>query len=84
MKQYVDQIEYVAKRVGVDHVGVGSDFNHGAGIDGFADEADAPNVTRELLARGFAEADIASIWGGNFLRVFNSATEGARRDLGTS
>jgi membrane dipeptidase len=78
LKQYVDHIDYIAKRVGVDHVGIGSDFNHGAGIAGFADESEAPNVTRELLARGYAEPQIAQIWGGNFLRVL-AAAEAARR-----
>jgi membrane dipeptidase len=84
VKQYVDQIEYVAKRVGVDHVGVGSDFNHGAGIDGFADEADAPNVTRELVARGYREGDVAKVWGGNFLRVFDAAANAGRRAVARS
>ncbi|THD81678.1 MAG: membrane dipeptidase [Phenylobacterium sp.] len=78
LKQYVDHIDYIAKRVGVDHVGIGSDFNHGAGITGFADESEAPNLTRELVARGYTEAQIAQIWGGNFLRVL-AAAEAARR-----
>ncbi len=78
LKQYVDHIDYIAKRVGVDHVGIGSDFNHGSGITGFADESEAPNVTRELVARGYTEAQIAQIWGGNFLRVL-AAAEAARR-----
>ena len=69
VKQYVDHIDYIAKRVGVRHVGVGSDFNLGAGVVGFADEGDAAAITRELVARGYAESDIAEIWGGNFLRV---------------
>lgn len=67
---YVNHIDYVAKRIGVDHVGIGSDFNHGSGIDGFDDESQAPNVTRELVRRGYTEEQIAKIWGGNFLRVF--------------
>jgi membrane dipeptidase len=69
VKQYVDHIEYIAKRVGVQHVGVGTDFNHGAGVDGFADAGEAAAVTRELVARGYSEFDIALILGGNFLRV---------------
>jgi membrane dipeptidase len=71
IKQYVDHIDYIVKRIGIDHVGIGTDFNHGAGIVGFEDESDAPNVTRELLRRGYTEAQIAKIWGGNFLRVFD-------------
>lgn len=70
LKDYVDHIDYIVKRIGIDHVGIGSDFNHGAGIAGFADESEAPNVTRELVRRGYNEAQIAKVWGGNFLRVF--------------
>lgn len=67
---YVDHIDYLVKRIGADHVGIGTDFNHGSGIDGFDDESQAPNVTRELVRRGYTEAQIAGIWGANFLRVF--------------
>ena len=67
LKTYVDHIDYIAKRIGVEHVGIGTDFNHGAGIEGFRNESQAPNITRELVARGYTEAQIAQIWGGNFL-----------------
>ena len=70
LEDYVDHIDYLVKRIGIDHVGIGTDFNHGSGIPGFSDESEAPNVTRELLKRGYTEAQIAKIWGGNFLRVF--------------
>lgn len=79
VKTYVDHIDYIAKRIGVEHVGIGTDFNHGAGIDGFRNESQAPNVTRELVARGYTEAQIAQIWGGNFLRVLKAAEAGAKR-----
>jgi membrane dipeptidase len=71
VKEFVDHIDYIAKRIGVDHLGIGTDFNHGAGVIGFEDESEAPNVTRELVRRGYDEKQIAKIWGGNFLRVFN-------------
>jgi membrane dipeptidase len=71
----VDHIDYIVKRIGIDHVGIGTDFNHGAGIEGFDDESEAPNVTRELVRRGYSEAQIAKIWGGNFLRVFRRVEE---------
>jgi membrane dipeptidase len=70
VKDFVDHIEYVVHRIGIDHVGIGSDFNHGAGIVGFADESEAPNVTLELVRRGYNRDQIAKIWSGNFLRVF--------------
>jgi membrane dipeptidase len=75
----VDHIDYIVKRIGIDHVGIGTDFNHGAGIQGFDDESEAPNVTRELVRRGYSEAQIAKIWGGNFMRVFRQVEETARK-----
>ena len=70
LDDYLNHIDYIVKRIGIDHVGIGTDFNHGAGIVGFNDEGESVNVTRELVRRGYSEADIAKIWGGNFLRVF--------------
>lgn len=83
LQDYVDHIDYLVKRLGVDHVGIGSDFNHGAGVPGFDDESEAPNVTRELLRRGYTEDQIAKIWGGNFLRVFSEAEAVAKKLRGT-
>jgi membrane dipeptidase len=64
-------IDYIVNRVGIEHVGIGTDFNHGSGVVGFDDASQALNVTRGLLARGYSEHDINKIWGGNFLRVFS-------------
>lgn len=77
--RYVDHIDYIAKRIGWDHVGVGTDFNHGAGITGFDSEADAANVTAELVKRGYTQEQIAGIWGGNFLRVLRAAEQSAAK-----
>jgi len=77
LNEFVDHIDYIARRIGWQHVGIGTDFDHGAGVTGFDSEADAPNVTRELVARGYTEEQIAGIWGGNFLRVLRAA-EAAR------
>lgn len=71
----LDHIDYVVGRIGTDHVGVGTDFNHGSGIDGFQDASDAPNVTKGLIERGYSEVDIAKIWGGNFIRVWRKAEQ---------
>lgn len=78
VKDYVDHLDYIAKWIGTDHVGIGSDFNHGSGVPGFADESEAPNVTRELVARGYTQAQIDQIWGGNFLRVLKAAEVAAK------
>ena len=74
LSDYVDHIDYLVKRIGVDRVGIGTDFNHGGGIVGFNDESEAPNVTRELVRRGYSEEQIRRIWGGNFLRVFRKVS----------
>jgi membrane dipeptidase len=71
--QLVDAIAYAVKRIGIDHVGVASDFNHGGGVTGWQNEGEAQNVTVELLRRGYSERDIAKLWGGNFLRVWSVA-----------
>ena len=77
----VDQVDYVVDLLGIDHVGLATDFNHGGGIAGWRDAGDVANVTSELVRRGYSEQEIAKIWGGNFLRVFDEVTALARADL---
>ncbi|CAN5371702.1 pyoverdine-tailoring dipeptidase-like protein PvdM [soil metagenome] len=79
VKELADSIDYAVKRIGVDHVGIGSDFNHGGGVTGWANEGEAENVTAELVRRGYSEADIDKIWGGNWLRVFRQVETTARQ-----
>ena len=79
LDDYLDHIDYVARLVGVDHVGIGTDFDHGAGIAGYRDAADAMNVTRALLARGYSAEDVAKIWSGNFMRVLKAVESAAAR-----
>ncbi len=79
LSDYVDHIDYIARRIGWQHVGIGTDFDHGSGVDGFDSAAEAPNVTRELIRRGYSEEQIAAIWSGNFLRVLRAAETVARR-----
>ena len=74
----VDHIDYIARRIGVEHVGIGTDFDHGAGINGFDSAAEARTVTAELLARGYTPDQVTAIWGGNFLRVLRAAQAGRR------
>jgi microsomal dipeptidase-like Zn-dependent dipeptidase len=75
--QLVDSISYAVKKIGIDHVGISSDFNHGGGVAGWQNEGEAQNVTVELLRRGYSERQIAKLWGGNFLRVWAQAQKGA-------
>jgi membrane dipeptidase len=71
--QFVDSIDYAVKKIGIDHVGISSDFNHGGGVVGWENEGECQNVTAELLRRHYSERDIAKLWGGNFLRVWAEA-----------
>jgi len=76
--QLVDSITYAVKKIGIDHVGIASDFNHGGGVAGWDNEGEAENVTVELVRRGYSEGDIAKLWGGNFLRVWEKAQKAAK------
>lgn len=72
LQDYVDHIEHAVKVAGIDHVGIGTDFDGGGGIPGFNDHSEAHSVTAELLRRGFSEEAIGKIWGGNILRVWRN------------
>jgi membrane dipeptidase len=72
VKDAVDHIDHIVKIAGVDHVGVGSDFDGGGGLVGIDDVSEMPNLTKELLKRGYSEKDIRKIWGGNLMRVFSA------------
>jgi len=69
----IDHIDYIVDRIGIDHVGIGNDFNHGSGIDDYNDASEAMNLTEGLLERGYSATDINKIWSGNFLRILNAA-----------
>jgi len=71
----VDHIDYVVNLVGVDYVGIGSDFDGGGGLADCEDVADFPKITDELIKRGYTEEEIYKIWGGNFIRVFKAVEE---------
>ncbi len=73
VRNLVDHVDYAVKKIGIDHVGLASDFNGGGGIDGWNDAGETLNVTRELVRRGYTEEQIAKIWGGNLLRVMDQA-----------
>lgn len=66
----VDHIDHVVDLVGVDYVGIGSDFDGGGGLADCQDVSQFINITEELIKRGYSESDIHKIWGGNFTRVF--------------
>ena len=68
---FVDHIDYIKNKIGVDHVGISSDFDGGGGIEGWQDASETFNVTLELVKRGYTEKEIAQIWSGNLLRVLD-------------
>ena len=73
LKDLVDHIDHAVKVAGIDHVGIGTDFDGGGGVPGFNDHSEALNVTIELVRRGYTEEQIRKIWGGNFLRAWRQA-----------
>ena len=75
VQDFVDHIDYGVNLVGIDHIGISSDFDGGGGIVGWADASETENVTRELVARGYSAEDIAKLWGGNLLRVWREVEQ---------
>jgi len=71
MADYVKHIEHAVNVAGIEHVGIGCDFDGGGGFPGLNSVADYPNLTAALLARGWSEAALAKLWGGNTLRLLN-------------
>ncbi len=78
LADYVDHIDYAVQRIGIAHVGIGTDFDGGGGVAGFHDAGESVNVTAELMRRGYDAQAIAALWGGNFLRLLRIAEEEAR------
>jgi len=74
---YVDHIDYAVKRIGLAHVGISSDFDGGGGFSGWHDAGESGNMTAELVKRGYDAAEIAQLWGGNFLRLLRVAEDHA-------
>jgi membrane dipeptidase len=69
LKDFVNHIDYAVKRIGIDHVGISSDFDGGGGVDGWNSADETFNVTLELVRRGYTEEQIGKLWSGNLLRV---------------
>ena len=78
VKDFVDHIDYAVKLIGIDHVGISSDFDGGGGVEGYNDATEAINVTRELVRRGYTEEQISKMWSGNLLRVMRAVERAAK------
>lgn len=76
---FVDHVDYLVEKIGIDHVGISSDFDGGGGIEGWSDASQSLNVTLELLKRGYTREEIAKLWGENLLRVLDEVQAVAQR-----
>ncbi|HEX7025298.1 MAG TPA: dipeptidase [Gemmatimonadales bacterium] len=79
VKDFVDHIDYAVKLIGLDHVGISSDFDGGGGVEGWSDASETFNVTLELVRRGYTEEQIGRLWSGNLLRVMEAVQRAAAR-----
>jgi membrane dipeptidase len=79
VKDFVDHIDYAVKLIGIDHVGISSDFDGGGGVEGWNGADETFNVTLELVRRGYTEAQIEKLWSGNLLRVMDQVQAVAKK-----
>ena len=75
---FVDHVDYIVDLIGLDHVGISSDFDGGGGVEGWNDTSETFNVTLELVRRGYTEEEIGKLWSGNLLRVLDEVQRVAR------
>lgn len=73
LADFIRHIEHTVEVAGIDHVGIGCDFDGGGGVEGLREVSDYPRLTAELLRRGWKEPDLAKLWGGNTLRLLRAA-----------
>jgi len=76
---FVDHIDYLVKKIGLEHVGISSDFDGGGGVYGWNDASETFNVTLELVKRGYTEEQIGNLWSGNLLRVLDEVQAVAKK-----
>ena len=79
VSDFVDHIDYMVDLIGIDHVGISSDFDGGGGIIGWQDASETFNVTLELVKRGYSESQISKLWSGNLLRVLDDVQKVAKQ-----
>lgn len=78
VSDYADHVDYAVRRIGIDHVGLSSDFDGGGGVQGWQDASMSGAVSAELLRRGYGARELALLWSGNFLRVWRATLRAAR------
>ena len=79
VSDFVDHIDYLVGKIGIEHVGISSDFDGGGGVEGWNDASETFNVTLELVRRGYTEEEIGMLWSGNLLRVLNEVEKVANQ-----
>ena len=79
VSDFVNHIDYMVKKIGINHVGISSDFDGGGGVSGWNDASETLNVTIELVKRGYTENEIEKLWSGNLLRVLDKVQEIAQK-----
>jgi len=79
VSDFVDHIDYMVDLIGLDHVGISSDFDGGGGIEGWDDASETFNVTLELVRRGYTQKQIDQLWSGNLLRVLDEVQAVAKK-----
>jgi len=79
VRDFVDHIDYLVKKIGIDHVGISSDFDGGGGVEGWDNAGESLNVTIELVRRGYSKQQIAKLWSGNLLRVLDQVQRVAKK-----
>jgi membrane dipeptidase len=79
VSDFVDHIDYMVGKIGLDHVGISSDFDGGGGVEGWNDASETFNVTLELVRRGYTEQEISMLWSGNLLRVLDEVQAVAKQ-----
>ncbi|NBB19867.1 membrane dipeptidase [Runella sp. CRIBMP] len=81
VKDAIDHIDHIVKLIGIDHVGMGADFDGGGALADCFDVSQYENMTIELVRRGYSKKDIEKIWSGNFFRVMKAVEKGKTREL---
>jgi len=76
---YIRHVDYAVDLIGIDHIGFGSDFDGGGGVEGVMDISQLPNLTMELMRHGYSEREIKKFWGGNLLRVLKAVEAAAEK-----
>jgi membrane dipeptidase len=79
VQDFVNHIDYMVKKIGIDHVGISSDFDGGGGVEGWDDASETFNVTLELVKRGYSKKQIGKLWSGNLLRVLDKVQKVAKK-----